>query len=351
MSPLLYRTIRSLLFRLGAETAHELTLSMLRIAENMRLLGPFACKVLEDPVEVFGLKFPNRVGLAAGMDKEANTVDAFGRLGFGFVEVGTLTLRPQPGNPKPRSFRIIAQRAIINRMGFNNHGIDEGVEHIRHIKRFNGVVGVNIGKNKDTPNEEAALDYLACLRAAWPVADYVAVNFSSPNTPGLRELQQADAAARLLASLKSEQSNLAEEFGRQVPILMKVAPDVTDSQIVELSRVFLDEGLDGLIATNTTLSRDGVEGYKYADQAGGLSGAPLTTRATDVIRAFAAELGGRIPIIGVGGIMNGQDAVDKVKAGATLVQLYTGFIYNGPSLISDCVRAIAAHLKSEHANG
>lgn len=337
MSPLLYRTIRSFLFRLNAEPAHELTLAMLRMAECTRTLGPFAGKIPEDPVELFGLKFPNRVGLAAGMDKEANTIDAFGRLGFGFVEVGTLTPRPQPGNPKPRSFRLIPQHAIINRMGFNNHGIEEGVENVKKSKRFKGIVGVNIGKNKDTPNEEAAHDYLACLRAAWPVADYIAVNFSSPNTPGLRELQQADAAARLLASLKVEQNNLKEEFGNYVPILMKVAPDVTDSQIKELSRVFLDEGLDGLIATNTTLSREGVESHRWSEQAGGLSGAPLTEKSTKIIKAFSAELGGNIPIIGVGGIMNGQDAVEKIKAGASLVQLYTGFIYNGPSLITDCV--------------
>ncbi len=299
-------------------------------------------KVPSDPVEILGLKFPNRVGLAAGMDKEADTVAAFGQVGFGFVEAGTLTPRPQPGNDKPRLFRLIPQRGIINRMGFNNHGIIEGVENIRKATRFNGVLGVNIGKNKVTPNEEAAQDYLACLRAAWPVADYIAINFSSPNTPGLRELQAAEPAARLLASLKAEQSNLESETGRKVPIFMKVAPDVTPEHIKELSKVFLEEGLDGLIATNTTLSRAGVEDSPRKDETGGLSGAPLTDKSTEIIAAFAAELGGRIPIIGVGGIMCGADAVAKIKAGASLVQLYTGFIYKGPNLIRECVEAMKA---------
>ncbi len=308
----------------------------------MRLLPLLMGDVPSDPVEILGLKFPNRVGLAAGMDKEANTVAAFGQVGFGFVEAGTLTPRPQPGNDKPRLFRLIPQRGIINRMGFNNHGIVEGVENIRKATRFKGVLGVNIGKNKVTPNEEAAHDYLACLRAAWPVADYIAINFSSPNTPGLRELQAAEPAARLLASLKAEQSNLESETGRKVPIFMKVAPDVTPEHIKELSKVFLEEGLDGLIATNTTLSRVGVEDSPRKDEAGGLSGAPLTDKSTEIIAAFAAELGGRIPIIGVGGIMCGADAVAKIKAGASLVQLYTGFIYKGPNLIRECVEAMKA---------
>ncbi len=341
MHPILYHTARKCLFSLNAETAHEVTLAGLRLAENLGVLAPIAGPFPEDPVEILGMKFPNRVGLAAGMDKEANTVDAFGRLGFGFVEVGTLTPRPQPGNDKPRLFRLIPHHAIINRMGFNNEGIASGVEHVKKAEyKGKGIIGINIGKNKVTPNEEAAMDYLACLRAAWPVADYIAVNFSSPNTPGLRELQEADSAARLLASLKSEASNLARDTGRNVPIFMKVAPDLEGTQIAELSKVFLDEGLDGLIATNTTLARKGVEEHRWGNQAGGLSGAPLTQRSTEIIQAFAAELGGRIPIIGVGGIMCGQDAVDKIKAGASLVQLYSGFIYNGPPLIVDCVRAM-----------
>lgn len=310
------------------------------MAEKMRVLPFLMGDVPSDPVEILGMRFPNRVGLAAGMDKEADTVNAFGQVGFGFVEVGTLTPRPQPGNDKPRLFRLIPQRAFINRMGFNNHGIAAGVDNIRDASRFNGVLGVNIGKNKVTPNEDAAQDYLACLRAAWPVADYIAINFSSPNTPGLRDLQAAEPAARLLASLKAEQANLAAETGRQVPIFMKVAPDVTEEQIRELSQVFLDEGLDGLIATNTTLSRIGVESSPRGSEAGGLSGAPLTARSTEVIAAFSSELKGRIPIIGAGGIMSGADAVAKIKAGASLVQLYTGFVYKGPGLIRECVEAM-----------
>ena len=285
---------------MNPETAHKVTLWGLRLAEKMRVLPLVMGEVPSDPVEILGMKFPNRVGLAAGMDKEADTVSAFGQAGFGFVEVGTLTPRPQPGNEKPRLFRLIPQKAIINRMGFNNEGIAAGV------------------------------------------ADYIAINFSSPNTPGLRDLQAAEPAARLLASLKSEQSNLAAETGRHVPIFMKVAPDVTDEHIAELSRVFLDEGLDGLIATNTTLSRVGVEANPRHEEAGGLSGAPLTERSTEVIGAFASELKGRIPIIGVGGIMNGADAVAKIKAGASLVQLYTGFVYRGPDLIRECVEAMKA---------
>lgn len=343
MSPTLYSLAKKFLFQLNPETAHNVTLPGLRAAEKLGILGAISGTPEEDPVTLWGLRFPNRVGLAAGMDKEADTIDAFGRLGFGFVEVGTLTPRPQPGNPKPRLFRLVAQRAIINRMGFNNHGISQGVENIRKSSSFKGVIGVNIGKNKVTPNEEAAADYLACMRAAWDVADYIAVNFSSPNTPGLRELQKADAAARLLAVLKAEQSNLANETGRNVPLLMKVAPDMEPDQIRELARVFLDGGLDGLIATNTTLGRGGVESHPRHNEAGGLSGAPLTDRSLEVLQAFSAELGGQIPIIGVGGIMKPEDAVAKLKAGASLVQLYTGFLYQGPPLIADCVRAMRSY--------
>lgn len=343
MSPTLYSLAKKFLFQMNPETAHNLTLAGLRAADRLGVLGALAGTPAEDPVTLWGLRFPNRVGLAAGMDKEADTIDAFGKLGFGFIEVGTLTPRPQPGNAKPRLFRLIPQQGIVNRMGFNNDGIDSGVENIRKSSSFRGVIGVNIGKNKVTPNDEAAADYLACMRAAWDVAGYIAVNFSSPNTPGLRELQKADAAARLLAVLKAEQSNLASETGRHVPLLMKVAPDMEDAQIRELARVFLDGGLDGLIATNTTLGREGVEDHPRHTEAGGLSGAPLTRRSLEVLQAFAAQLNGQIPIIGVGGIMTPEDAVAKLKAGASLVQLYTGFIYKGPNLISDCVHAMRAH--------
>ncbi len=340
MFPLFYKLAKSALFRLDPETAHTLTLAGLRAAEHLRLVGPLAGSKVSDPVTVMGLNFPNRVGLAAGMDKEANTVEAFGSLGFGFVEVGTLTPRPQPGNPRPRLFRCIPQEAIINHMGINNPGIDKGVENIEGIHRFKGVLGVNIGKNRVTPNEEARMDYLACLRAAWPVADYIAINFSCPNVPKLCDLLQAEPAADLLAILKSEQANLASETGRYVPLVMKVSPDMGEGQVRELSHVFLDSQLDGLICTNTTTSREGVENHPAAKESGGLSGKPLYNKANEILEAFASELGGRIPIIGVGGITTPEDAVAKIKAGASLVQLYSGFIYKGPNLIRDCAAAI-----------
>lgn len=317
-----------------------MTLAGLRMAEKLRLLSLVAPSKVDDPVTVMGLKFPNRVGLAAGMDKQANTVAAFGRLGFGFVEVGTLTPRPQPGNPKPRCFRCIPQQAIINHMGINNPGIDQGVENIRETKRFNGVLGVNISKNKVTPNEEASVDYLACMRAAWDVADYIAINFSCPNVPNLCNLAKAAPAAELLALLKSEQTNLSNDTGRYVPIVMKVSPDMDETQIAELSRVFLDSQLDGLICTNTTTTRFGVENHPAAAQSGGMSGKPLYDRANETLEAFAKELKGAIPIIGVGGITTAEDAVKKIQLGASLVQLYSGFIYKGPNLIRDCAKAI-----------
>ena len=343
MNSALYSLARRCLFQMDPEVAHGVTLSLLRWAETLGVLSPMMAPMPQDPVKVMGLTFPNRVGLAAGMDKEANTIDAFSRLGFGFVEVGTLTPVGQPGNDKPRLFRLIEQKAIINRMGFNNHGIEVGVENIRKAYKNKSVIGVNIGKNKVTPNELAAQDYLACLRAAWNVADYIAVNLSSPNTPGLRALQEAQTAASLLSSLKAEQENLHAETGRYVPIALKVAPDLTDGEIKALSQVFVDGGLECLIATNTTLDRESVKQNPRHTEAGGLSGAPLTSRATDVIGLFASEMGKNVPIIGVGGIMTPQDAVDKLKAGASLVQLYTGFIYGGPQLIHDCVAAMKGH--------
>lgn len=336
-----YDFARSLLFRLDAESAHHLSLRGLRLAENsglLRLLFP-AAECLA-PFEMMGLRFPNRVGLAAGLDKEGNTIDALGRLGFGFVEIGTITPRPQAGNPKPRLFRLIEHEAIINRMGFNNPGIAAGVENVRRSKHFDGVIGFNIGKNKDTPNENAADDYLACLKAAYPVADYIAVNLSSPNTPGLRDLQGAEASARLLETLKKEQNRLAKEHGKEVPLLFKVAPDLEPQHVADLAKVFLDGGLDGLIATNTTLDRAPVAGHPRANEAGGLSGRPLTQRSTEIIRAFAGEFGGRLPIIGVGGISCAQDAIDKIRAGASLVQIYSAFIYQGPRLVRECVDAL-----------
>ena len=337
-----YPLARKLLFKLDAERAHHWSLAGLRTAERLGILEGLAGGSGPDtPVECMGLTFPNRVGLAAGLDKEGNAIDAFGRLGFGFVEIGTITPRPQDGNPKPRLFRLLDHEAIINRMGFNNPGIEGGVANVRKSKSYRGVIGFNIGKNKDTPNEQATDDYLTCLRGAWPVADYIAVNLSSPNTPGLRDLQAADSAARLLARLQEERETLTRKHGRKVPLALKVAPDLDDDEIKALSQVFLDHGLDALIATNTTIARDAVADHPLHDEAGGLSGAPLTTHATEVIGAFHAELGNKIPIIGVGGIMSADDAQAKLVAGATLIQLYTGFIYRGPGLIHDILNSLA----------
>lgn len=337
----LYPLLRAGLFRFDPETAHHLSMTALRTAETcgvLRLVSP--ADELATPVDLMGLRFPNRVGLAAGLDKDGDTIDALGRLGFGSVEIGTITPRPQGGNPQPRVFRLIPHEAIINRMGFNNPGIDVGVANVRKSKTFQGVIGFNIGKNKDTPNENAADDYLACLRQAYPVADYIAVNLSSPNTPGLRDLQGAEASARLLGQLKTAQGELAREHGKQVPLLFKIAPDLDDEQIGDLARVFLDGGLDGLIATNTTLDRAAVTNHPRAGEAGGLSGRPLRDKSTEVLRAFASHLGGRIPLIGVGGISSLDDAREKIRAGASLVQIYTAFIYQGPRLVRALARGL-----------
>lgn len=339
MNRLQYRIARNLLFKLDAETAHHVSLNNLRRLESLNLLPLLAGKTsASSPVNCMGLKFPNCVGLAAGLDKEGNCIDALGKLGFGSVEIGTITPRPQSGNPQPRLFRIIDREAIINRMGFNNPGIDQGVINVSQSKSFRktgGIIGFNIGKNKDTPNENAVDDYLSCLRGAWNVADYITVNLSSPNTPGLRDLQAADETARLLETLKIEQERLTEETGKHVPIALKVAPDLESQHIADLSEVFLKGGLDGLIATNTTIARDAVSGCKHANEAGGLSGSPLTSRSTEVIQEFYSHLGEQVPIIGVGGIMTAADADQKLKAGAKIIQLYTGFIYNGPPLIKE----------------
>ena len=337
----LYPLARRLLFALDAERAHHWSLSGLRAAERLGILESLAGEAPScSPVQCMGLTFPNPLGLAAGLDKEGNSIDAFGRLGFGSIEIGTITPRPQPGNPKPRLFRLKEHDAIINRMGFNNPGIEEGVLNVRATSSFKGIVGFNIGKNKDTPNENATEDYLIGLREAWPVADYIAVNISSPNTPGLRDLQAADSTAALLERLKKEQELLQASTGRQVPIALKVAPDLEPQHIQDLSKVFLDGGLEGLIATNTTIEREAVAGHPHAEEAGGLSGAPLTSASTEVIAAFHAELGSRVPIIGVGGIMSGADAMAKLSAGAKLVQIYTGFIYHGPSLVVDILDSL-----------
>jgi len=328
----LYPLLRPLLFQLDAETAHEWTVKMLRMGHAAGIIQPPAPNP-KTAVSVLGLKFPNCVGLAAGMDKSASAVDAWGALGFGFVEVGTLTPRPQPGNPTPRLFRLIEKDAIINRMGFNNPGIESAVRKLE--KRItDSVVGVNIGKNFDTANERAVDDYVICLRAAYAVADYIAVNISSPNTKGLRDLQAEEPIRRLVGTLKEEQSSLETKHSKKTPVLVKIAPDLDEAQIDSLVRVFTECSLDGVIATNTTISRAAVQGHPLAEEAGGLSGAPVTQRSTEVIAALRASLPASMPIIGVGGILSVDDAKDKLAAGAALVQLYTGLVYRGPGLVS-----------------
>ena len=336
-----YPLLKSLLFTLDAEKAHNISLSGLRTAEKSGVLAAMAPKMPPvDPVECMGLTFEHPVGLAAGLDKEGNTIDAFGRLGFSFIEIGTITPRPQAGNPQPRLFRLPEHQALINRMGFNNPGIDAGVANVSGRQTFKGPVGFNIGKNKITPNEKAVDDYLLAFQAAYPVADYITVNLSSPNTPGLRDLQAADSTARLLDLLQQEREKLKISSGRHVPIAFKVAPDLHLDHIKELAQVFKSGGLDALIATNTTIDRKQIEGHRFEKEAGGLSGAPETALATKVISAFHSELGPSVPIIGVGGIMTADDALAKLEAGATLLQLYTGFIYKGPKLIQEILNKL-----------
>lgn len=332
----MYSIARNLLFQLSAETAHELTLDALSAAARLRLLPALAPSVPSAPVEVMGLRFDNPVGLAAGLDKNGSCIDGLGALGFGFIEIGTITPRPQPGNPKPRLFRIPEAKGVINRMGFNNAGVDELVENVK-AARFNGVLGINIGKNFDTPVENAVDDYLICMRKVYEHASYITVNISSPNTPGLRDLQYGESLRQLLSRLKQEQAALAEEQGRYVPLAVKIAPDMDSEQLAGVAECLLQENMDAVIATNTTLSREGVEGLQNGDEAGGLSGAPLTERSTEVIAELYGLLGESVPIIGVGGITCGADAKAKLDAGAKLVQIYSGFIYAGPKLIHECV--------------
>jgi dihydroorotate dehydrogenase len=328
-----YPWMKPWLFRLDAERAHTLTVKMMVIAHRLGMLKSVV-GTPPQPRNVMGLTFPNVLGLAAGMDKSASAVDAWGALGFGFVEVGTLTPRPQPGNPKPRLFRLPEHEALINRMGFNNPGIHSAVKKLKN-RRTKAVVGVNIGKNFDTPNEKAVDDYLHCLKAAYTVADYVAVNISSPNTKGLRDLQAEGAVRQLISELKTEQASLKKEHGKTVPLLVKIAPDLNDMQIEALARVFNEQNIDGVIATNTTIDREAVSGHALAQEAGGLSGAPVRERSNVVIQAFRMLLKESVPLIGVGGIVSGTDAVEKMKAGAALVQVYSGLVYRGPGLVRD----------------
>ena len=333
----MYSVLRRLLFLLTPEISHDLSLDMLGALERLKLLGLLAPEKVLDPVEVMGLRFDNPVGLAAGLDKNGDYFNALGQLGFGFVEIGTVTPKPQPGNDKPRLFRLEEHQAIINRMGFNNKGVEHLSAQVLR-RRYRGVLGINIGKNKTTAEADALSDYLLAMSAVYPYADYITVNISSPNTPGLRNLQFGDNLKHLLAGLKEQQQQLAAEQGYK-PIVVKIAPDMSEAEIKSVSEIFLAQGIDGVIATNTTLDRTAVSGHPLAEESGGLSGAPLTDPSTAVIAQLRSHLG-QLPIIGVGGIIQGSDAVAKIKAGADLVQLYSGFIYQGPALISDASTAI-----------
>jgi dihydroorotate dehydrogenase len=337
---MLYPLFRPLLFALDPEAAHETTFTSLDLAVKLGVARLALPAIVTAPVTVMGLAFPNRVGVAAGLDKNAEHIDGLAALGFGFIECGTVTPRAQPGNPKPRVFRLIESEALINRMGFNNGGVERFVANAARA-RWRGIVGINIGKNFDTPNERAVDDYLACLRAVYARAAYVAVNISSPNTKGLRELQHEEALGSLLAALKKEQTALAQKHGKHTPITIKIAPDLQPTAIEGIARLLVRHAIDGVIATNTTISRAAVKGVARADETGGLSGRPLREQATLVIAALARALDGALPIIGVGGILSGADAKEKIDAGASLVQLYTGLVYRGPDLVAECARAIA----------
>jgi dihydroorotate dehydrogenase len=328
---MLYALARPLLFALDAEFAHELTLRLAGLRRAARPAGT--------PVRAMGLEFPNAVGLAAGLDKNAAHVDALARLGFGFLEVGTVTPRPQAGNPRPRLFRLPRAQALINRMGFNNVGVDALLDNLGRSS-WRGVLGINIGKNADTPMERAADDYAACLERVYARAGYVAVNVSSPNTKNLRDLQDYRALDALLARLATLRDALTQRHGRRVPLALKVAPDLEARQVQAIADAVRRHGVDGVIATNTTIARDGVEGLRHAGEPGGLSGAPLRARATATLAAFAAALRGEAALIGAGGIMSGAQAAEKIAAGAALVQLYTGLIYQGPGLVAECVASV-----------
>ena len=334
-----YRLARTALFELEAETAHELTLASFRKLPALATVL-FRGQAVEDPVELLGLHFRNRVGLAAGLDKNGECLEAWSRLGFGFVEVGTVTPRPQPGNPGPRMFRLVKHKALINRLGFNNKGVDHLIERVRE-SAYRGVLGINIGKNADTPIERAADDYLTCLRKVHAHASYVTVNISSPNTKNLRDLQGEQMINELLAALAAEREVLAQQQGRRAPMLVKIAPDVSEEQLDALATAARTHGMDGLIATNTTISRPGLEKEPLSAETGGLSGQPLKTLADATLSSLRRRLGPGFVLIGVGGIGSGQDAAAKREAGADLVQIYTGFIYEGPSLIAHCARALA----------
>ncbi|KRW57966.1 quinone-dependent dihydroorotate dehydrogenase [Pseudomonas sp. TTU2014-080ASC] len=337
----MYTLARELLFKLSPETSHELSIDLIGAGGRLGLNKLLTKQPLSLPVSVMGLEFPNPVGLAAGLDKNGDAIDGFSQLGFGFVEIGTVTPRPQPGNPKPRLFRLPEAEGVINRMGFNNYGVDHLLARVKAAK-YKGVLGINIGKNFDTPVENAVDDYLLCLDKVYQHASYVTVNVSSPNTPGLRSLQFGDSLKQLLEALHRRQEDLTEQYGKRVPLAIKIAPDMSDEETIQVANALLNAEMDAVIATNTTLSRDGVEGLEYATEAGGLSGAPVRDKSTHIVRVLSEELKGRMPIIAVGGITEGKHAAEKIQAGASLVQIYSGFIYKGPALIREAVDAIAA---------
>lgn len=336
----MYPLARPLLFALDAERAHDLSLRALDVAWRSGAATLLAKKPEPLPTRAFGLDFANPVGLAAGLDKNGEHIDALMALGFGFVEIGTVTPKPQAGNPRPRMFRLPAQQAVINRLGFNNAGVDALVRNVERADRKGALLGINIGKNRDTHNEIAVGDYMYCLSRVYELADYVTVNISSPNTAGLRELQEEQMLRRLVGTLREEQERLGAKHGRRIPMLVKIAPDLSDPDIEACARVLTEMEVDGVIATNTTISRIAVEGVRNAEEAGGLSGRPLMGPATTVLRMMRTRLPESIPLIGVGGILSGADAVTKMAAGATLVQCYSGLVYRGPGLISECVEAI-----------
>jgi len=333
----LYSLLRPIFFRLDPEQAHNLTLTALDLAQKTGLIRAPGHH-LDTPIEVMGLQFPNIVGLAAGLDKNADHIDSLAALGFGFIEVGTVTPRPQPGNPKPRLFRIPEVQAIINRMGFNNLGVDHLVQQVRKAK-FDGILGINIGKNFDTPMEKAVDDYLIGLKKVYPWASYVTVNISSPNTANLRDLQNKDQLGGLLSALKQEQERLHKVHDRYVPLVLKIAPDMDEEALQAVADTLLTFQIDGVIATNTTLSRKGVTDLPHGNEEGGLSGAPLTTRSTEVVKTLHRSLGEQVPIIAAGGILGAEDAQAKLDAGAKLVQIYSGLIYRGPQLVREIIES------------
>ena len=335
---MLYQLFRPLLFSLEPETAHQIAFDGLDAASRLGIASLAVARVPHDPVEVMGLAFPNRVGLAAGLDKNAQHIDGLAALGFGHIECGTVTPRAQPGNPRPRLFRLVAAQALINRMGFNNAGLDAFVANVAR-SHYRGILGLNIGKNFDTPNERAVDDYVTCLRGCYARASYVTVNVSSPNTKGLRDLQQETMLSRLVTRLKAEQRELAQRHGKYTPLVVKLSPDLDEVAIDGVARLLVAHEVDGVIATNTTTVREGLAPQRHADESGGLSGRPLFARATEVVRKLARALDGALPIIAVGGILSGDDARAKLDAGASLVQLYTGLIYRGPVLVAECVKA------------